>query len=387
VRLGLLVPEYPPDAIGGGGIVFQGLARGLHERGHEVVVVTARTFGAPRLPDAEPFRVLRLLELPHPSTQWKTYMPPAPQAALWHAATLLRRCDVVNAHAYGHALVDAVAALAGRDARTVFTLHGFPFTAAQSGGALGLAYRFYERVLGSRLLARAARLTAVSRAVADEAAARAGRPVAVIPNALTPLPAAAAAGNARAAGALLMVGRVERLKGIDRVIRALAHLRASGVEPPRVVVAGTDAGAQPELQRLAEELRVGAFLEFAGPVPRAELGREYASALACLVASRTESFSLVALEAMSQGAPVIAAPVGGLRDLIEDGRTGLFFEPDDPASLAAAIARIAADAKLRAMLTSNARDFARHFSWDAVLDGYEAVYRETLAAAGPAPTR
>jgi D-inositol-3-phosphate glycosyltransferase len=133
------------------------------------------------------------------------------------------------------------------------------------------------------------------------------------------------------------------------------------------------------LERLSAELGVAAFLHFEGPVPRADLAREYSSALACVIASRAESFSLVALEAMSQGCPVIAVPVGGLLDLVEDGRTGLFFEADDPASLAAAIARIGADAELRSTLTCNAYEFARRFNWQAVLDSYEAAYRDVCA--------
>jgi D-inositol-3-phosphate glycosyltransferase len=141
---------------------------------------------------------------------------------------------------------------------------------------------------------------------------------------------------------LLFVGRIQPLKGVDLAIRALARLDTPRA---RLLVVGGPSGPQgdAELARahdLVEELGLEARVRFVPPQPHEELATYYRAADVCVVPSRSESFGLVALEAAACGTPVVAANVGGLRVVVDDGRTGYLVDGRDPADYAAPIDRI-----------------------------------------------
>ncbi len=94
-------------------------------------------------------------------------------------------------------------------------------------------------------------------------------------------------------------------------------------------------GNGPEARRLAR--LAGPTVRFAGRVSDAEVARMLARARA-LVVTATEEFGIAAVEAQAAGRPVIARNAGGVRETVEDGVTGVFYDDDDPASLAAAVA-------------------------------------------------
>jgi glycosyltransferase involved in cell wall biosynthesis len=113
-----------------------------------------------------------------------------------------------------------------------------------------------------------------------------------------------------------------------------------------------------------------------GFVPHDELQHLYARAAVVACPSRREGFGVACLEAMAHGRPVVATAVGGLRDLVVDGETGLVVPPRDPAALRSALERLLGDPELRLRLGSAGRDRARErFSWDAVTEATLAAYR------------
>jgi D-inositol-3-phosphate glycosyltransferase len=117
------------------------------------------------------------------------------------------------------------------------------------------------------------------------------------------------------------------------------------------------------------------------PQAQARLADFYAAADVVVVPSRSESFGLVALEAQACGTPVVAANVGGLPFVVEDGRTGYLVDGHDPADHASALLRVLRDAELRADLGARGARRARRFTWEATADATLGVYEELWGAA------
>jgi glycosyltransferase involved in cell wall biosynthesis len=172
------------------------------------------------------------------------------------------------------------------------------------------------------------------------------------------------------------VGRLCDVKGQRELIAALAQL-------PNVhaVLLGADVergGAfQAELERDAERLGVRDRVVFAGH-------REDAAGLlggldVLALPSWTEGLPLVVLEAMARGRAVVATPVGGTPEVVEDGETGLLVPPRDPDALASAIRRLLDDPGLRERMGEAGRQrVAERFSADQMIARLLAVYDEAV---------
>ncbi|MFN2464955.1 MAG: glycosyltransferase [Candidatus Dormibacteria bacterium] len=209
-------------------------------------------------------------------------------------------------------------------------------------------------------------------------------------------PAALRARLGLAAGeqVILFTGRLERLKGVETVIRALPLLPREAA-PRRLLIAGADSGngvheagafssERDRLESLARELGVGAEVTFLGAVDHQDLPQYYSLADVCAVPSYSESFGLVALEAQACGTPVVASRVGGLAQVVEDGRTGFTIRDHDPAVYAERLGLLLADDELRASMGAAAIQLAHGYTWEATASLLEAVYRSTVQSYGDA---
>jgi glycosyltransferase involved in cell wall biosynthesis len=208
----------------------------------------------------------------------------------------------------------------------------------------------------ARGVLRGARLViAASTALADSARELGARRVEIIPSGVElPLEVGEEARPAE----VLYAGRLSAEKGVDELLAATSGMN--------LVVAGDG----PLRNRVPGAL---------GFVPHDELQRLYARAAVVACPSRREGFGVTCLEAMAHGRPVVATTVGGLRDLVVHGETGLVVPPRNPAALRAALERLLADAELRSRLGAAGRERAREcFSWDRVTDATVAAYRMSL---------
>ncbi len=120
-------------------------------------------------------------------------------------------------------------------------------------------------------------------------------------------------------------------------------------------------------------------VDFVGSVDQQRLALWYDAADVCAVPSLTESFGLVALEAMACGTPVVATRVGGLQTVVEHGGSGLLVPANDHEALSRAIEQVLTDHRLRTHLAHGARDRAEKFTWSRVGDGIEMLYDRVLA--------
>ncbi|MDP9330026.1 MAG: D-inositol-3-phosphate glycosyltransferase [Actinomycetota bacterium] len=183
----------------------------------------------------------------------------------------------------------------------------------------------------------------------------------------------------------LYVGRLQSHKAPDVAVRTLAEAVARDEVAKDLVLAivggpsGSDHGAEvARIMTLAGALGVSERVMLFPPQPQSKLTDFYAAADVVLVPSRSESFGLVALEAQACGTPVVAASVGGLRYVVEDGRSGFLVEGHDPADHAERLLQILRDDDLATRLGKEAARQALRFTWDATTNGLLDVYSELL---------
>ena len=365
MRIGLLCHS----SVGGSVNVAVDLARGLSRRGHDVHV-----FAPTAPPGLDPQRDgLRLHTLgavcrldPRLRTEW----PDSERAAfveLLAGASRRHSLDVLHFH---YALPFAEIALAAQRRLgaagpvVVGTLHGTDV----DGGR--------DRQLAS-VLESVDALTTVSRSHAALAVRALGlnrRPRVVINSIdlrrFSVMHAPSVRGRVPR---VLHVSNFRAVKDPARLARTFVEVRGrcacelwlvgDGEEMPRVKAILSAGGVMDDVVLLGLRTDVEALYPHADVV---------------LLTSRRESFSLVAIEAAACGVPVIAPRLGGLPEVVVDGRTGLLYDAADPAQPATALRQLLSDGPLRAAMGAEAARHARRFSHERGVKRYERLYREVL---------
>jgi D-inositol-3-phosphate glycosyltransferase len=188
----------------------------------------------------------------------------------------------------------------------------------------------------------------------------------------------------------LFVGRIEPLKGIDTLIRAMAIIKENcpSFECPHylVVIGGDPEGHEEEvsaemqrLQGLCRTLGLDEIVLFLGKRGQDTLPYYYSAAEVVVMPSHYESFGMVALEAMACGKPVVASKVGGLAHLIQDGKTGYFVPAQDPQALAGKLQELFNDQDLRLRIGTQAAIYAQDFKWENITRNMIEVYQGLLS--------
>ena len=187
---------------------------------------------------------------------------------------------------------------------------------------------------------------------------------------------------------ITFVGRIQPHKGPELLIRATSEMikHSPQLRPKLVVniIGGASGANTSEVERMKELvawLGISDVVQFAPPVPRADLPQWYRAADLVCVPSYSESFGLVALEAQACGTPVVATAVGGLRTAVADGISGVLVDGHDPRAWSSVLARLIQEPQRRVLLSLGAIEHASHFGWDATargtLDIYDLVITES----------
>jgi D-inositol-3-phosphate glycosyltransferase len=179
---------------------------------------------------------------------------------------------------------------------------------------------------------------------------------------------------------LLFVGRIQPLKGLSVAISALAELSPAHPDAVLVVVGGP-SGADGETEMAHAEALIARHgladrVRFVPPQPHHLLSTYYRAADVCVVPSRSESFGLVALEAAACGTPVVAAAVGGLLTLVDDGVTGVLVDTRDPHDYARAVAGVLDDPSRAAAMSAAAAERARSYTWSTTAARLRRLYAD-----------
>ena len=271
--------------------------------------------------------------------------------------------DVVHAHLHASELLAAAG-----------TPRGIPIVASRRGHAGryegNRAFASLERLAHRRIrtmicnsdyLARRARASDPSLP-----------PVTVIHNAVD-LDRFAARPQADGPPHATVVANLHPYKGHDRLLRAW-HLVRRTLPDATLTFVG-DGSEREHLEQLTRDLLLDDAVSFAGLVedPRPHVEAAHVVALA----SDHEGFPNALLEAMAMARPVVATRVGGIPELVRDGRDG-FLASSDPSDIAERVLVLLGDADLRARMGASARVRAESFTWSRVVQQTEAAYRDVL---------
>ncbi|MBW1787939.1 MAG: glycosyltransferase family 4 protein [Deltaproteobacteria bacterium] len=191
----------------------------------------------------------------------------------------------------------------------------------------------------------------------------------------------------KAKGNSLVITAIARLipvKGLSFLLEAMAQVRRT--HPDIQLRIYGDGPLRQHLVRYATDLGLDGKRIFAGTFRRRKLAEIMMGTDIFVLASVLEGLPLSLIEAMAYSRPIVATAVGGIPEIIKDGKTGLFCPPGDPACLAEKLQTLIEDPAKRAQLGQAARIAYEKgpFYPDAVCDRFEFVYRGVLALAGPA---
>lgn len=184
---------------------------------------------------------------------------------------------------------------------------------------------------------------------------------------------------------ILFVGRIEPLKGVDTLLRAMSVLQErhpAAIQNTCLAIVGGDPWTDDldtemaRLQQLRTDLGIHDLVTFLGAKDQEILPYYYAAAEMVVMPSHYESFGMVALEAMAMGTPVIASEVGGLAHLVQPGINGFHVPSRDPEALAVRILDLLTDKALRQQLGQQARTYAKQYSWESIVARMLDVYQE-----------
>ncbi len=174
---------------------------------------------------------------------------------------------------------------------------------------------------------------------------------------------------------LLYVGRLDKEKNLDLVLKALALMPAD--LPLHFAVAGNGAARQ-SLERLRAVLGLAGRVTFLGFVPDEDLPALYSAAHCFVMAGTAELQSIATMEAMASGVPVLAADAVALPELVRHGHNGFLFEPGNAEMLSEQLTRVFGDLDLRDRMGRESLDIIQAHAVERTMQTFEAAYRNMI---------
>jgi glycosyltransferase involved in cell wall biosynthesis len=391
MRLIHVTPSYLPAVRYGGPIVsVHGLCSALAARGHDVEVFTTSIDGPgdSPVPHDEPVTLdgVTIRYFASPAMR-RLYWAPALATAL---RAKIGAADIVHLHSV-FLWPTAAAARLARRRKTLYVLSPRGMLVEELIARRNrLVKTLWLRLIERRNLEGAAAVHVTSTVEAAELGKFPYRlrQVQMIPNGTAepvaadlPDPPADLAKLAEMRPLLLVFGRLSWTKRLDRLLKAFA-----GTARGNLAIVGTDdEGLAPRLAAMAEDLGIAGRVHL---VPRTVSGEEkefvFAAASVLVLASLSESFGNVGIEAMQRGLAVITTPNTGVSELVVESGGGILIDPE-LTGLAGAIDRLARDPALAARLGAAGRNHVQgRYRWADIAERMEMLYRSLLDRASPA---
>jgi len=370
-RILIAADTFPPDVNGASHFAAR-LAHGLAGRGHDVHVVCPSDTGRRSTLVDGGVTVHRISSLKtpfHPTFRYST-----PWTAARELGPLLNRIKPGVVHVQSHFSVgrSVLRAARGRGLRVIATNHFMPENLlgfVRLPGAVGTALANWGWRDLIRVYRQATAVTSPTQRAVDLLTLKGfpGNPRAISCGVdLDRFATERTVGGAEPV--VLFVGRLDKEKNVDELLRALPL-----VPSLRAEIVG-DGSCRQDLERLADQLGVTDRVRFHGLVSDTELINAYRRCDLFCMPGTAELQSIATMEAMAAGLPVVAADAMALPHLVRPGVTGFLYPPGDVAQLAAALLPLAADPRVRLRMGRAGRDLVAAHSLDRTLDAYEDLY-------------
>lgn len=360
------------SAFGGGPAMVELLCTRLHGDEFEMSLITS---GEGEMPSRLAGLGMRVTCLPLATKG--SFVRHLPQLA-----RLLRRESPDLIHAHGH-WAASLGQFAIQGAGRFSTIYSAQWPAyLDDTGVYSRARNWLAEWLSCRLARRVVAVSEQDRRTLIRRHLCAAKKLTVIYNAYDPAKFLTAAsdssrpaptGGANGRAVLAFVGRLVDQKGCAFLIEAMPRVLQVHAQAKLLVVG--EGPERPKLQELVQRLGLADAVRFLGYVPVS--AGLFKGIDALVVPSIYEPFGIVALEAMACGRPVVASAVGGLREIVEDGKTGLLVKPGRSDDLSTAIVRLLdTPAILSEMGRAALRRVQERFSPEVALQAYAAEYRQ-----------
>ena len=175
---------------------------------------------------------------------------------------------------------------------------------------------------------------------------------------------------------VLYVGRIDPEKSLDILVNSFKKLIKEAPKAHLVMVG--DGTAREKLEKMVKRKKLGSQTHFIGRVVGDDLSQIYRTGTVFVITSKTETQSIVLMEAMASGLPAIAVNAGAVTELVKDGENGFIFEPNDTAGIASGINTIISNKELREKMSKNALKMIAKHDINYTLSRFEKIYNNVL---------
>jgi N-acetyl-alpha-D-glucosaminyl L-malate synthase BshA len=364
VKIVIVVLFFPPKWLAGTEIATYNIAKYLAKKGHEVHVITSLDKGLPKESFKDGFYVHRIKFLK---------IKFLGIAIFWlQALLLLKRLnpDIVHGQDMGMAIVGFLSKCILKK----------PYVTYGRGTDIYFPKPF-KKSISKLILKNADAAIALTNDMKRKMQETYSKDVFVIPNGIEPERFYRTQGDEIRVKLeikvnqklILFVGRLHPVKGVKYLIKAMDIVRQKNNAKLILVGKGPEENS---LKTLVKQMHLEDYVKFIGQVPNEQIPSLYAAADILVLPSLSEGFPVTVLEAMASGLPIIATRVGGLPEVIEEGRNGFLVEPKNPKQIAEKILLLLENNKLRENISKNNIRKAMSYSWQNVVQQLENVYRK-----------
>lgn len=392
MKIMIIVPEYPPYHIGGGGIVYKNLAEQLNKFGHDVVVLwgyysSNSIIEKIRSETIEGIKFIRIPEVPYVKSKpyLRTAMPPNLRSVLSVPHIIKKeKPDIIHLHGYGLLFINFSSIISSiHNIPYIFTIHGYPKT-PEINRLTNIIWTFYEKTLMKVTLNKASKITCVSNWIAtDGRLCNYKHKVNIIYNGINQdiikdknlnieINLTKKFNLPKNAQIICSVGRISKMKGFHSIIKIIPQLL---IDFPNLYyfIIGADDGYKSVLVKLIKKLGIENHIIFTGFIDETLKYNIIKESEVYIVPSLWEPFGLTALEGLAMEKIVITSGAGGLGEFLSRSKNVMYYDPDDSNTIINVIKKA-----INHKIKYDQDEFLKRFNWRNIVEEYENLYNEIV---------